>query len=157
MEDIEDAFKSLEKRLENDIAVKPHVEETVFAFHCWVETRFWLNVDPELVPFPVDDANAILKQSEAHNQFTADASGNETTCEPQLLMKDNEWDKWAKTFKDHFSSIPGSTGLPSSCVICSKEQLQMLPHATDKENFVSMASLARKTFESNSEEVHACL
>ena len=68
-DDIEDTFKSPEKRLENNIMVEPDVKDTVLAFHHWVKTCFWLNVDPELVPFPVDDANAILEKSEAHNQM----------------------------------------------------------------------------------------
>ena len=107
--------RTQKRDFENDITVEPCVKETVFAFHCWVETCFWLNVDPELVPIPVDDANAILKKSEAHNRFIADASDNKTTHEPQP------------------------------------------PHATDEENFISMvASLAGKTFESDSEKVHAC-
>ena len=66
-DDIVGAFKSPEKRLENDITVEPHVKNAVLAFHHWVKTCFWLNVDPEMVPFPVNDANAILKKSEAHN------------------------------------------------------------------------------------------
>ena len=36
-EDIKDAFKSLEKRTENNIAVEPFIKEKVFAFHCWVK------------------------------------------------------------------------------------------------------------------------
>ena len=86
-----DTFKSLEKRLENDVTIEPRVKNAVLAFHCWVKTCFWLNVNPEMVPFPVDDADAILKKSEAHNQFVADASDNGTTCEPQLFTKDNKW------------------------------------------------------------------
>ena len=154
-EDIKDAFKSLERRLKNDIVVKLHIKDMVLACHHWVETCFWLNVDPELVPFPKDDADAVLEKSKVHDQFVADASDNTTTCEPELFTKDNEWDKWAKTSEDHLSSIPGSQ--PSSHVICNNEQPQLLPHATDKENFISVASLTRKTFEDNSEKVHTCL
>ena len=46
-QDIRDTFKSLEKRSENDITVEPHIEDLMFAFHHWVKTCFWLNVDPE--------------------------------------------------------------------------------------------------------------
>ena len=36
-------------------------------------------------------------------------------------------DKWDKIFEDHLTSlIPGSTGLPSSCVTCNEEQPQLL-------------------------------
>ena len=59
---IKDAFKSLEKRPKNDIAVEPHTKQVVPAFHCWVKTCFWLNIDPEQVPFPKDDADAILEK-----------------------------------------------------------------------------------------------
>ena len=156
-EDIEDTFECLEKRLENDIAVKPCIEDMSFAFHHGVKTCSWLNVDPEQVPFPGDDANAILEKSEVHDQFAADASDNKTAHKPESFTKDDKWDEWARTFKDHLSLIPGSTGTPSSCVIHNDDQPRLLPHATDKENFISMASLAGKTFEANSEKVHACL
>ena len=61
-QDIKDASKILEKRPENDIAVEPHTETVVSAFHHWVKTCFWLNIDPEQVPFPKDDADAILEK-----------------------------------------------------------------------------------------------
>ena len=116
-----------------------------------------MNIDPEMVPFPVDDANAILKKSKAHNQFIADASDNKLTHKPELFTKDDKWDKWAKTFKDCLSLISGVTGLPLSCVICNAEQPQLLPHVKDEEKFISMASLTGKTFESDLKKVHACL
>ena len=122
-----------------------------------MKTCFWLNVNPEMVPFPVDNANAILEKSKAHNQFLADESDNETTCEPNSFAKDDEFDEWAKTFEDCLSLIPGVTVLPLSHVICDAEQPQLLPHATNKENHILMASLTEKTFESNSEKVHTCL
>ena len=156
-EDIKDTFESLEKRLKNDIAVEPCIKDMVFAFHCWVKTCFWLNADPEQILFPKDDASAILKKSEVHDQFIADASDNETTCKPESFTEDDKWDKWAKTSKNCLGPMPGSMGIPSSHVICNDKQPQPLSQATDKANFVSMARLARKTFEADSKKVHTCL
>ena len=156
-DNIMDTFKSLEKRIENNITVEPYVKNAVLAFHHWVKTCFWLNINPEMVPFPVNDANAILKKSEAHNRFLADASDNKTACKPNAFTKDDKFDEWAKTFEDYLSLIPGATGLPLSYVIRDTEQPQMLLDATDKANFISMASLTGKTFEDDSEKVHICL
>ena len=128
----------------------------VLAFHHWVKTCCWLNISPEQTLFPKDNANAILKKSEEHDQFVSDASGNKTTCKPGPFTKDNEWDKWAKTFEEHLSLMPGSTGIPLSHVICNGKQPRLLPQATDKENFISMAKHTGKTFEANSKKVHIC-
>ena len=115
-EDIKDTFKSLEKRLNKNITVEPYVKETVFAFHYWVKTCFWLNIDPEQVPFPTKNASATLEKSEAYNQFIEDASDNKKAYKPEPFTKDDKWDEWGKTFEDYLSSIPGSTGLPLSCI-----------------------------------------
>ena len=105
-QDVEDAFESLEKRSENDITVEPCIEEKTFSFHCWVKTCFWLNVDPEQVPFPKNNAKAILKKSELHNQFIEDASDNKMSMKPDPFTKDHKWDEWAKTFKECLSDAP---------------------------------------------------
>ena len=55
------------------------------------QVGFQLN--PEQVPFPKDDAGAILEKSKVHDQFVADASDNETACKPELFTKDDEWDE----------------------------------------------------------------
>ena len=108
-EDIKDAFESLEKRSENDITIEPFIEEKTLAFDRWVKTCFWLNVDPEQVPFPKQNANAILDQSELHDQFLADASDDKTAMKPKLFTKDCKWDKWAKEFEECLTLLPGST------------------------------------------------
>ena len=98
-QDVKDAFgESSEKRPENDVAIEPFIEEKTLAFHHWVKTCFWLNVDPEQVPFPKKNADAILDQSELHDQFLADALDNKMTMKSDPFTKDHKWDEWAKTF-----------------------------------------------------------
>ena len=55
------------------------------------------------------------------------------------------------------SLLPGSTGIPLSCVVQEEEQPQSLSQATDEENFVLMAKLTRKNFKTDSKEVHICM
>ena len=146
----------MEKRSENQIAIEPFVKVKVLAFHCWVKTCFWLNIDPEQVPFPKKDADAVLDQSELHNQFLANASDNKTTMKPESFTKDHKWDEWAETFEECLNLSPGSTGLPPACVICKREEPTLSPTATDEENFISMAKLSGKTFKIDSEKAHIC-
>ena len=155
-QDVEDDFKSLEKRSENNVVVELCINDVMFAFHCWVWTCFWLNVDPEQVPFPKNNAEAIKKTSKAHNQFVADASDDKTSVKPGPFTKDNKWDEWAKTFKKCPSLLPGSTRTPLACIIRKDEDPHLLPTATEKENFVVMPKLSGKTFKIDSEKVHIC-
>ena len=156
-EDIKDTFKTLEKRTVNNIAVEPFIKEKVLAFHYWVKTCIWLNIDPEQVPFPKDNADAILDKSELHNKFLTDASDNKITMKPVPFTKDHKWDEWAKTFEEYLTPLPGSTGIPLACVIRKQEEPELSPIANDKENFISMAKLSGKTFKIDSEKVHICL
>ena len=79
------------------------------------------------------------------------------TMKPDPLTKDDKWDEWAKTFEECLSLLLGSTGLPLTCVICHNEEPQPLPAATDKENFIAVAELSGKTFETDLEKAHICL
>ena len=99
----------------------------------------------------------MLMPSELHDQFIADASDNKTSVKPDPFTKDDKWDEWAKTFEEHLSLLPGSTGMPLAHVICKDEEPQLLPAATNKENFIAVAKLPSKTFEIDSEKVHICL
>ena len=129
----------------------------MIAFHHWVKTCFWSNVDPEQVAFPKDNADAILKQSGLHHQFLADALDNKMTVKPKPFTKDHKWDKWAKEFEEHLTLLPGCTGLPLAHVIRKSEEPKSSPTATKKENFISVAQLSGRTFEIDSEKAHICL
>ena len=141
-EDVKDAFKSSEKRSENNITVEPFIKEKVLAFLCWVKTCFWLNIDPEQAPFPIENADTILDQSKLHSQFLADALDNKTTVKPKPFTKDHKFDEWAEAFKECLTLLPGCTGPPLACVICKRDEPALSLTATDKENFISMAQLS---------------
>ena len=93
-----------------------------------------MNIDPEQVPFPKKNADAILEQSELHNQFLADASNNKMAMKPKLFTEDHKWDKWVKEFEEHLTLLPGSTGPPLACVICKRKEPTLSPVATDQIN-----------------------
>ena len=99
-EDVKDTFESSEKRSKNNITVEPFIKEKALAFHHWVEICFWLNVNPVRTPFPMKNADAILDQSELHNQFLANALDNKMTMKPKPFTEDHKWDKWAKEFEN---------------------------------------------------------
>ena len=88
----EDTFKTMEKRSENDIAAEPHTKTDVLAFHCWVKTCHWSDIDPEQMPLPHVNADEILKKVDEHKQFTSDATDIKTTAKPDLFAKDDKWD-----------------------------------------------------------------
>ena len=116
-DDVMDTFKSLEKRLENNITVEPCVKNAVLAFHHWVKTCFWLNINPKQDAFPFRSAASVLKSAELHNQFLTDASDNKTSMKPKLFKKDHKFNEWAKEFEECPTLLPGCTGLPLACVI----------------------------------------
>ena len=97
--------------------VEVHTKTVVKACHHWVKTCFWLNVDPEQVLFPMDDADAVLEKAKSHKQFVKDTSDDKAACKPRLFTQANEWDEWAKTFEVCPSLLPGCTGIPSFHVI----------------------------------------
>ena len=156
-EDVKDTFESSEKRIEDNITVEPFIKDKALTFHHWVKTCFWLNTDPEQVPFPKENVDAILEQSGLHNQFLANASDNKMAVKPKPFTKDHKFDEWAKEFEECLTLLPRCTGLPSVHVICRKEEPTLFPTATKKENFVSMAQLSGGTFEIDSEKAHILL
>ena len=107
--------------------------------------------------FHVGNADLISEKANTHEHFILDAFDIESAAKPGLFAKEDKWDDWAKSFEDCISLSPGSIGLPLSCAICNQEQPQILPWATDKENFICMAELSGKTFHTDSENVHICL
>ena len=156
--DIEDTLKTPEKRIENDITVKPFTKTVVLAFHHWAKTGHWLESCPEMTPFPVEDADLILEKADEHEQFILDASDIKSTAKPGLFAEDDKWSNLAESLKECISLSPGSAGLPLSCEIHNEEQPQLLPHVADKENFISMlAKLKGKTFDADSEKALICL
>ena len=136
------------------ISLTPGTKKNIKAFIQWARDLLRVGDDPQLVAFPVANANMYIRQYKTHESFQAKAKTITETAKPPKLSESTNWEEWCPVFLNFLRAIPGRNGVPLKYVCRDNDLPLFIPGAEMLEDYVNCAPLNGESYELDAAEVH---
>jgi hypothetical protein len=137
------------------IVLGPGTKRNIKAFIQWTRDQIRSDMDPTTVPFPVNEAPALIRRYKAHETFIKKSKTLAETAKPKQLDDKAKWDDWEPVFMNFLRSIPGLSGIPLSYVCRTNEgPVHGPPHDDFLDDYIENAPLTGEAFTRDAAEVH---
>ena len=147
------SFSSLTVAL-GRITLPPGVKRNVRAFVQWSQDQIRVGIDPSTVPFPVIDANVLIRRHKTHEKYCSKASTIIDTAKPPKFTDKSKWEEWVPVFLNFLKAIPGRNGVPLKYICRNNDLPEIVPGAEMLDDYVNRAALTGEAFEVDAAEVH---
>ena len=154
--ELEDDFKSYAALpVQNgQLRLNPRQKKNIRAFLQWTKDEIRLGRDPSATPFPVGDANDLLKRAKAHKAYLDKAKTLTDAATPQQFTDKTRWEEWSPSFLSFLRTIPGRNGVPLSYVLRDDPVIPRAHYADFLDEYIDNAPLTGVEFVADSSEVH---
>jgi len=123
------------------ITINPGIKRRITALIQWARDQICTGRDPQLIPFSVLDAVALVTRMKSHDRYLKDASKMLDAAKPKPFTNDVKWDDWEQTFQNYLRFIPGANGIPLTYIIRENPVPDETPRPDFMDEYVHMAPL----------------
>lgn len=136
------------------IRLTPGVKKRIKAFIQWSRDMIRVGIEPSSLPFPHENAPALICRMKTHEAYVKKASTISDTAKPSQFTSKTKWEDWNPVFINFLRSIPGRNGVPLSYICREEEGPTIVPGIEFIDDYVNRAPLAGPAFVTDSAEVN---
>jgi hypothetical protein len=143
---------------QGQIRVRPGTRKNIKAFVQWTRDEIRLGRDPEMSPFPIEQAGDLIRRYKTHEKFLTDVKTLSEAAKPDKFKESTKWEDWKPTFLNYLRSMPGRDGVPLKYVCRDKDEADLDAANEDfLDDYVASAPLTGNAYAIDSVQVHTFL
>ena len=137
------------------IRLTPGGKKNIKVFIQWTRDQICLGIDPITVRFPVSNASGFIKRYKHHDSYVKKSKTITETAKPENFTDKIKWIDWYPTFIIFIRAIPGSNGIPLSCIcIPVSAIIPTMGYGDFIDEYVEKTPLTRQAHLRDAAEVH---
>jgi hypothetical protein len=124
----------------------------------WVQDMKRMSINPEDQDIASADTQLAIENTDIHKNLFDNMDTSSKAADPGKLGNQVDWYTWSHGFVNYLSTIPGSTGIPLSYVVCESDEPTDLSDNDDYlTTLVGRAPLKGTTYVADHCQVHQLL